>query len=129
MRKDFVSLHTHSTFSYGDGHGLPADFVARALELEQTAVSMTEHGNVSSHVQLEKAAQHAKDEGFDFKGIYGCELYTRDQPNKHKYHLVTLAMNQQGYRDLLGLVSASWPTPRLITSCSWKSMRGWAFHL
>jgi Zierdtviridae DNA polymerase len=110
MRTDFVSLHTHSTYSYGDGHGQPEDFVIRAGELGQTAVALTEHGNVSSHVKLEIACQASASADWPgkVKGIYGCELYTRDTPNKHKYHLVALATNQQGYRDLLGLVSASW---------------------
>jgi DNA polymerase-3 subunit alpha len=108
MRNDFVSLHTHSTYSYGDGFGQPAEFVNRAIELGQTALALTEHGNVSSHVKLEKAAQAARDEGFEFKPIYGCELYTRNEPSKHKYHLGVLAMNAGGYQNLLRLVSRSW---------------------
>ncbi|HEY7416188.1 MAG TPA: PHP domain-containing protein, partial [Ktedonobacteraceae bacterium] len=107
-RTDFVSLHTHSTYSYGDGYGQPSDYVARALELNQKAVCLTEHGNVSSHVKLERAANAARDEGYDFKGMYGCELYTRDVPSKHKYHLCAIAMDEVGYRSLLRVVSRSW---------------------
>ena len=103
MGTEFVSLHTHTTYSYGDGHGQPEDFAIRAHELGHPAIAFTEHGNVSSHVKAEIAC-----EGTTVKPIYGCELYTRDQPSKHKYHLVALAQNQQGYRDLLGLVSESW---------------------
>jgi DNA polymerase-3 subunit alpha len=40
----FVSLHSHSTFSYGDGYGLPAEHVTRVAELEGSAFALTEHG-------------------------------------------------------------------------------------
>jgi DNA polymerase III subunit alpha len=103
MANEFVSLHTHSTYSYGDGHGQPEDFVARAVDLQHPALALSEHGNVSSHVKLEKSAVAA-----GIKPLFGCELYTRDTPDKHKFHMGVLAMNQSGYRDLLSLVSASW---------------------
>src|SRR5262245_52973489 len=110
MRTDFVSLHTHTTYSYGDGHGQPEDFVIRAGELGMPGIAFTEHGNVSSHFKGEIACEASKSAYWpgQVKGIYGCELYTRDDRAQHKYHLVVLAQNQQGYRDLLGLVSASW---------------------
>lgn len=108
MRTDFVSLHTHSTYSYGDGFGQPNEFVERAIELGHPALALTEHGNVSSHVKLEKAAKAARDEGFDFKPIYGCELYTRNDQSKHKYHLGVLAQDAGGYQNLLRLVSRSY---------------------
>jgi DNA polymerase-3 subunit alpha len=103
MRTDFVSLHTHTTYSYGDGYGQPDDYVERAMELGMPAIAFTEHGNVSSHVKLEIACQ---DTGI--KPMYGCELYTRDEPSKHKFHLGVLAMDLSGYRNLLRLVTASW---------------------
>ena len=49
----YVSLHTHSTFSFGDGFGTVQQHVKRVAELGMTALALTEHGNVSSHVQLE----------------------------------------------------------------------------
>ncbi len=103
MRTDFVSLHTHSTYSYGDGYGQPEDYVERAMELGMPALALTEHGNVSSHVKLEIAC-----EGTGIKPMYGCELYTRNEASKHKYHLGVIAMNDSGYKNLLRLVSASW---------------------
>lgn len=110
MKSDFVSLHTHTTYSYGDGYGQPEDFVIRAGELGHPAIAFTEHGNISSHVKAEIACDASKSADWpgQVKGIYGCELYTRDTPSKHKYHMVVLAQNQDGYRDLLTLVSASW---------------------
>src|SRR5215467_3910194 len=51
----FASLHHHSTFSYGDGYALPSAHVRRAEEIGLTALAATEHGNISSHVQLESS--------------------------------------------------------------------------
>lgn len=103
-----VSLHHHSTFSYMDGYGIPEHHVDRAVELEMSAIALTEHGNVSSHVRLEKAANAA-----GIKPIFGLEAYTapmdmRETGNQRKWHLTMLAMNQQGYRNLMKLVTLSW---------------------
>jgi DNA polymerase III subunit alpha len=104
---DFASLHTHSTFSFGDGYATPEQHIERVAELNMTAVGMTEHGNSSSHVQLEKAAKK-----HDIKPIFGCELYTGstdpETRSRFKWHLTTLAMNAQGYRNLLQIVTDSW---------------------
>lgn len=99
----FVSLHTHSTYSYGDGYGQPSDYVERAMELGHPAICLTEHGNVSSHVKLEIACNVT-----GIKPMYGCELYTRNIKSQHKYHAGAIAMDDGGYRNLLRLVSASW---------------------
>ena len=50
----YVSLHTHSTFSYGDGYGPVEEHVSRVKDLGMNALALTEHGNVSSWVALEK---------------------------------------------------------------------------
>ena len=103
-----VSLHHHSTFSYMDGFGTPEDHVARAADLGMSALALTEHGNVSSHVRLEKAAlKHG------IKPIFGLEAYTapstmREDKNIRKWHLTILAQNQEGYRNLMRLVTRSW---------------------
>jgi DNA polymerase-3 subunit alpha len=55
----FASLHHHTTFSYGDGYALPEAHVRRAEEIGLNAMAATEHGNISSHVQLESAAKKA----------------------------------------------------------------------
>jgi DNA polymerase-3 subunit alpha len=97
----YVSLHHHSTFSYQDGFALPEAHVRRAGELEMPALALTEHGNISSHVQLEIAA---KKDGV--KPIYGCELYMADRPKRaRKNHLTVLAATVEGYRSLMRLVS------------------------
>lgn len=103
---EYVSLHHHSTYSYMDGYGIPLDHIRRAEELEMGALALTEHGNVSSHVQLEKAALAA-----GIKPIFGVELYTGavdEGRGKFKWHLTVLAENQIGYRNLLELTSRGW---------------------
>lgn len=102
----FVSLHHHSTFSYLDGFGTPEDHAKAAADLGMGAMALTEHGNVTSHVKLERAA---KDQGI--KPIFGCELYTGgvgEQAGRFKWHLTVLAENLVGYRNLLRLVSLGW---------------------
>jgi len=102
----FVNLHHHSTFSFGDGFGTPAQHVARAAELGYSAVALTEHGNVSSHFQLEKAAKKA-----GIKPIFGLEAYTGhtdDRRSQWKWHLTILAENLEGYRSLNRVVSQSY---------------------
>lgn len=102
----FVSLHHHSTFSYLDGYQLPGAHVRRATEIGMRGVAMTEHGNVSSHVQLEKAALK---EGV--RPIFGVELYTGqlgEKAQQKKNHLTVLAETQDGYHNLLQLVSRTY---------------------
>lgn len=100
----FVSLHHHSTFSYMDGFGSPASHVDRAAELGMSALALTEHGNVSSHVQLEKAAIKT-----GVKPIFGLEAYTAlDPKQQRKFHLTILAADQTGYANLMRLVTQSW---------------------
>lgn len=103
----FVNLHHHSTFSFGDGFGTPAQHVARAAELGYSAIALTEHGNVSSHYQLEKAALKA-----DVKPIFGLEGYCgpteEETRGQFKFHLTILAATAEGYRNLNRIVTASY---------------------
>ena len=102
----YVSLHHHSTYSYMDGFGTPEQHVDRAVELGMSALAFTEHGNVSSHVRLEKAALKA-----GVKPIFGCELYTGgvgDRKAQSKWHLTVLAENEIGYQNLMRLVTLGW---------------------
>lgn len=104
----YVSLHSHSTYSYMDGFGLPEAHVARVAELGMTALALTEHGNVSSHVKLEQAA-----EKHGIKAIFGLEAYCapstmREDQNQRKWHQTILAMNVTGYQNLMKMVTRSW---------------------
>lgn len=104
----FVSLHHHTTFSYGDGYGVPLDHAMRSVELGMEAQAVTEHGNVSSYVQHEKACTK-----LGLKPIFGLEAYVapanmREKKNQRKTHMTILAMNQVGYVNLMKLVTRSW---------------------
>ncbi len=102
----YVSLHTHSTFSVLDGFGTPEDLVKRAKELGHQALAITDHGNVSAHPQLERAAKEA-----GIKPIYGCEFYcvpSIAQNVQKKNHVTVLAKNPIGYENLLRLVTLSY---------------------
>jgi DNA polymerase III subunit alpha len=107
----FVSLHHHSTYSYMDGYQLPEAHVRRAMELNMSHLAMTEHGNIDSHVALEKAC----DEMGGPKPLFGCEVYMPTGPQwmdgaetQSKHHLTLLAKDAVGYRNLLTLVSGAW---------------------
>jgi DNA polymerase III subunit alpha len=102
----FASLHHHTTFSYGDGYALPEAHVRRATEIGLNTMAVTEHGNISSHVQMEVEAKKA-----GVKPIYGVELYTGELGEKatqRKNHLTILAENADGYQNLLQLVTKTY---------------------
>jgi len=103
----FVSLHHHTTFSFlGDGFGTPAQHVERAAELGYSAMALTEHGNVSSHFQFEKAAITK-----GIKPIFGIEAYTGavdENRQQFKYHLTILAGDSDGYKNLNRIVTQSY---------------------
>lgn len=105
--KHYVSLHHHTTYSYQDGYGNPDSHVDRATEIGMQALALTEHGNISSHVKLEKASTKA-----GVKPLFGCEMYTgkvkEHNRSQRKNHLTVLAEDQEGYRNLLRLVSRGW---------------------
>jgi DNA polymerase-3 subunit alpha len=91
-----------------DGYGLPEEHVARVAELGMKALALTEHGNVSSHVKLELAAQK-----HNIKPIFGLEAYTapadmREKKNQRKWHQTLLAMDQNGYQNLNKMTTQSW---------------------
>ena len=104
MRR-FVNLHNHATNSYLDGFRPVHEHVQAAVEMGYGAVALTDHGNVSGHVKLEKACQEA-----GTKAIFGVEAYceTGDERGQLKHHLTVIAENEEGYRNLNRLVSASW---------------------
>src|SRR5690606_4053893 len=102
-----VSLHHHSTYSYLDGYGLPDSHVQRAEEIGMQKLALTEHGNISSHVKLEKACDES-----GVGAIFGVELYmgptSEAKRGQRKNHLTVLAENQEGYRNLMRAVTRSW---------------------
>lgn len=105
---DYVHLHNHTHHSLLDGLSKIPDLVRRAKELGMEAVAITDHGTMSGTVEFYK---EAKDAGI--KPIIGMEAYVaarsrhdRDpQKDKARYHLILLAMNETGYKNLMMLSS------------------------
>lgn len=102
----FVHLHTHSEYSLLDGHARIERLVKRALEVGQESLALTDHGAMYGAVEFYRTA---KKEGV--KPIIGCEAYfTPDSRTKREgkpalYHLLLLAKNETGYRNLMSIVS------------------------
>ena len=110
MRSDsFVNLHVHTQYSLLDGACRINKLIERVKELGQTAVAITDHGNMYGAAEFWKTAKNA-----GIKPIIGCEVYvaprTRNDRDPHldarPYHLILLCENNTGYRNLVKLVSA-----------------------
>jgi DNA polymerase-3 subunit alpha len=106
----FVHLHLHTDYSMLDGACDVEKLCERAKQLGMPAVAMTDHGNIFGAVHFVNAAKH---EGI--KPIVGCELYIckkddhnieRTPPDNDTYnHLLVLAENEEGYRNLVKITS------------------------
>src|SRR5271169_3249049 len=107
MSEQFVHLHLHTDFSMLDGACETTKLVERVKELGMPAVAMTDHGNIFGAVEFANAAKEA-----GVKPILGCELYIckkedhRAAPEGDSYnHLIVLAETDEGYRNLVKVVS------------------------
>ena len=108
---NFVHLHLHSEYSLLDGACRIKDIPRAVKALGQTAVAITDHGNMFGVVEFYKAC---KEEGI--KPIIGCEVYLSPGSRFEKervnnspyYHLVLLAKNEIGYKNLSYLVSCGY---------------------
>ena len=108
---DFVHLHLHSEYSLLDGACKIADIPKKAKAMGQSAVAITDHGNMFGVVEFYKAAIN---EGI--KPIIGCEVYLAPESRFEKakvknvsyYHLVLLCKNEIGYKNLSYLVSSGY---------------------
>ena len=106
MPADYVHLHNHTHHSLLDGLTKIPDLVARVKDMGMTACAITDHGTMSGTIEFYKAAKAA-----GIKPIIGMEAYVaargradRDpQKDKARYHLILLAMNNTGYRNLMKL--------------------------
>ena len=110
----FVHLHNHTEYSLLDGATHIKDMVRRAAELDMPAIAITDHGVMSGVPELSDACDAVeKETGKRVKPIFGCEVYfTTDEELKkdHKprlYHLLLLAKTNEGYHNLVKLVSQS----------------------
>ena len=108
---NFVHLHLHTEFSLLDGANRIGKLVEKIKESNMPAAAITDHGNMFGVIQFYQAAQKA-----GIKPIIGCEVYIapesrKDKTNTHgissaSHHLVLLAENETGYKNLMKLVSA-----------------------
>lgn len=110
----FVHLHNHTEYSLLDGATHVKDMVKRAAELKMPAVAITDHGVMSGVPELSDACDAVEAEtGFRVKPIFGCEVYFTTDEELRKdvkpklYHLLLLAKTNEGYHNLLRLVSES----------------------
>ncbi|MDZ4131813.1 MAG: DNA polymerase III subunit alpha, partial [Dethiobacteria bacterium] len=108
---NFVHLHCHSEYSLLDGAARVKKLVERAAELKMPAIAITDHGTMFGVMDFYRAALKA-----GVKPLLGCEVYVAPRSRLQKearkddsqYHLVLLAENNTGYRNLMRLVSAGY---------------------
>ncbi|MGH7809718.1 MAG: DNA polymerase III subunit alpha, partial [Candidatus Binatia bacterium] len=107
----FVHLHCHTEYSLLDGANKVDRMFGRIKALQQPAVAMTDHGNMFGAIEFYREAIH-----HGIKPIIGCEIYVAPTsrferkgvdkgPKEYNNHLILLAMNEEGYRNLCKLVS------------------------
>lgn len=106
--KGFVHLHNHTEYSLLDGAARIGDLVRKAKEYDMPAVAITDHGVLYGMVEFYKKAVT---EGI--KPIIGCEVYLtpgsmQDRDTRDRYHLILLAEDNEGYHNLIKLVTKSW---------------------
>lgn len=104
MAADFAHLHLHTEFSLLDGMGRMAEYIARAKQVGLHHLAVTDHGVMYAAMDWHKAATKA-----GLHPIVGIEAYLAEGSAKAKerksYHLLLLAENEIGYRNLLRLSS------------------------
>ena len=102
---DFVHLHNHSDYSLLDGASPISGMVAKAAAMKMPALALTDHGSMFGAVEFYQEARRA-----GVKPLVGMEAYVtrgkrRDRIRENTYHLVLLARDEQGFRNLMKLSS------------------------
>ena len=107
----FVHLHVHTEYSLLDGACRLDRLCSVAKERGQTAIAITDHGNLFGAVDFYKSAKK-----HGIKPIIGCEVYVAARSrfdkvhgvDSNRHHLVLLCENETGYKNLIKLVSSAW---------------------
>ncbi len=103
----FTHLHCHTEYSLLDGAIRIDDLCSRAVDMGMPAAAITDHGNLFGALTFYLAARK-----FGLKPIIGCEVYVahKDHTDREqlRYHLVLLAMNSAGYKNLIKIVTTGW---------------------
>ena len=107
MRDCQVNLHNHSEGSYLDGYATVDDIVDRAVELGQSAISITDHGECNQHLAFQKSCRKA-----GIHPILGMEGYwlpsIEDKKSRPNSHITLLAQNQRGLSNLWALSTVAY---------------------
>lgn len=106
--QQFIHLHTHSHYSLLDGLSKVEDMVRIAKEHSMPAMAITDHGNMYGAIEFYKECKKA-----GIKPIIGCEVYVAERKlsdkepgiDNKRYHLILLAKNLKGYKNLMRIVS------------------------
>ena len=102
----FVHLHVHTEYSLLDGLSKVKDLVKTVKEMGMNSIAITDHGTMYGTIEFYKACKKA-----GIKPIIGCEIYTTDDRfdktpnNRRARHLILLAKNKEGYKNLMKIVS------------------------
>ena len=119
---DFVHLHVHTYYSILDGQSSIQKLVDKAIKNGMRGMAITDHGDMFGIKEFFDYCQEVngkrKKEGLEpFKPIFGCEMYVAHHRKEDKvkengdmsgYHLIVLAKNYNGYKNLIKLVSRAW---------------------
>ncbi|HJX50142.1 MAG TPA: DNA polymerase III subunit alpha, partial [Candidatus Nanoarchaeia archaeon] len=100
---DFVQLHLHTFFSILDGVASPEDYAKKAAAMGMKSLAITDHGNMCGILRFSNACK-----ANGLKAIIGCEFYVNNlrkdtEIKSQNYHLILLAKNEIGYKNLLKL--------------------------
>ena len=120
--EDFVHLHVHTYYSILDGQSSIKKLVDKAVADGMKGMAITDHGDMFGikefHDICNGVNKQRKKDGLEpFKPIFGCEMYVARRGDMHLketrddqggYHLIVLAKNANGYKNLIKLVSNSW---------------------
>ena len=120
--EDFVHLHVHTYYSILDGQSSIKRLVDKAIGDGMKGMAITDHGDMFGikefHDICNGVNKQRKKDGLEpFKPIFGCEMYVARRGDMHLkearedqggYHLIVLAKNAHGYKNLIKLVSNSW---------------------
>lgn len=120
--EDFVHLHVHTHYSILDGQSKVPHLVDKAIKDGMRGMAITDHGVMYGIKEFSDYCagvnKQRKADGLEpFKPIFGCEMYVahhhkedknKDAGDKSGYHLIVLAKNYHGYKNLIKLVSRAW---------------------
>ncbi len=120
--EDYIHLHVHTHYSILDGQSKVSNLVDKAINDGMKGMAITDHGvmfgikEFADYCATKNKERKAKGEE-PFKPIFGCEMYVarrkltdkvKEMHDNSGYHLIVLAKNYNGYKNLIKLVSKSW---------------------